>query len=1586
MKKRVVSLLLCLIMALSLIPTTAFAVGTSSQDDGISLTSIVKPDGQSYYTYEFYLSSDSSHPDSTQIVKEGDELCQPATPSTEEGKVFTGWYDETDKLFTGFGKVGTIAESQTIKLYAGIEDGYYVFFMNGDTVIATETGTTGTEISLNSVSFPVNADQAITGWYTDKELNTLASDPVTIETSNISLYAKVEKGHWITFDSDGGSYVEPKFFATSVNTEKPNDPTKPGYTFAGWYNDNDDTLYTFNSPLAENITLKAKWTAQDGVKYTVIHWQENANDNGYSFAKSVQLAGTPGQFTEDAVDENFEGFTLREKPQQKTIAGDGSTIVNVYYKRNVYKVTFASNSDQGDDLLCGKEEHSHFYTDRTGSRWGGYKYKGGCYPANSYSRSPICGQDEHTHTHGNWFQSSCYGTIYKELTIEAKYGAYIGNKWPTKDGSNTWALKRNGDTYQVNIDTMPLGGATFYGPKTGWDSETAYYYVEVLPGETGTVGPNKEYKEHHRDTSPGTGYTVTQNDKYKIKGFTYKSGTDNGRPYNNAEFYYTRNSYKIVFMNNGQEKTVSKKYEESIANDSYTPTAPEGKEGYKFAGWYDNELCEGKEYTFTGKTMPAQNITLYAKWVAPVHTVTVYDSNRTTVLATLKKAHKSTIDMNKEMPKYTAPEGYEFLGWVLLEDGTEDGTPFNFNTEITRDYELYAKIGSMATYTVTYDANDGSGTMADNTKYAEGAIASVMANGFTPPNDDKVFLGWSTTASGSVAYYANSQLKIEKQNVILYAIWGDKDSTVTLTYNANYGEKPATNTIYSIKNNAKVTLKQFTELFPARDGYRFTGWNTKADGSGTSFAAGSNARVDKLGENVLYAQWERQTGSLTINKVVEGVTLDANKTFQFQLYTINDTKLVPYGNPIAVTVEACETSGSTTVSVPTDMYFVQEIATSAAIDNYSVTTAYERNGGSIPVLGDVDIDGTAAVVTESGNTTVKVTNTYEAQTADLTIVKKLNTALPQNMTFTFNVKEGTSATTTAEITIKAGDLEGSTTVKDLKIGTRYTVQEDTTSAQVIGYTLTAPGAQEVTINATGAQVEFVNHYAKDTTSVTVTKEWNDNLVKALRPESVTVQLMKNDVPVDGALVVLDDNNQWSHTWTDLPMYNDTGSKITYSVKEVNVPAGYTVAVNPVATAATPTFTITNTANVVEAPEIVPASLTVIKKDADNGALLKGAKFTLIPEGGKATDAAFAETDENGKAVFTDLAKGTYTLKEITAPAGYQATDKTWTITVSDDAKTAAYKLVAGKFVKTITCKVDDVENVVSNGTITITNAKNTGTLTISKMLKGDLVATDFDKPFTFTIWQGAKAVKSVKVWPGNPVTLTLDPGKYTIVEDKADVKDYDLTTEYDKETFTVEAGKNVTVTVTNTYTKKVTPPPAEYTLSVDIQKNIELKRSSSRKPGKASFTFEAYLVDEKGNETILDTVTIDTKGTKSADGTLTFTLTEDDLSVTGHGTVYVREVKGSTRGWTYDDTVYALGVELLDGKLNIISVDTKRIDKPATLEFTNVYYKRSTTTGGGDKPIQSVKTGDMGIAMYAMTSLLSLGGAALVIKKRKEEK
>ena len=1306
MKKRVVSLLLCLIMALSLIPTVAFAAEASSQDDGISLTSIRPDDQKKYYTYKFYHGEDLI---STQIVKEGDTLYQPATPTTEEGKVFTGWYDKAGNPFTDFGEIDEIKSNEIINLYARIEDGYYVFFMNGDTVIATKTGQTNDKVTFADVSFPVNADQAITGWYTDKELNTLASDPVTIETSNISLYAKVENGHWITFDSDGGSYVEPKFFATSADTEAPAAPTKPGYAFAGWYN--GDTQYTFGNKLNKNIELKAHWTAQDGVEYTVIHWQENANDDGYSLKDTETMTGKVGAQTNAAAKDtkrvkDYNGFTA-QTIVQKPIAGDDSTIVNVYYKRNEYVINFYSSNNPS--YSCGKKEHEHRWT---------------CY--NLLTGELKCGKEEHRHT------NDCLKPTHQ---ITAKYGAYIRDQWP----GGGWYVSPNSSTAQTSIDVMPLGGTNFYGEQDGYYTQTAEYYTEVLPGNEASGIYNRNdgryYKLKYTDTTKSNvRLTVTNEDRYPITGFTCNErlSTQNDQYYNGAEFYYTRNSRDIVFISGGQTvKTVSMKYEQPINGaDNFALNPPRGKEGYTLAGWYDNELCEGEKYDFTGKTMPDQNITLYAKWVAPVHIVTLYKTDKTTVYYKFENvSHNNTIDVTK-IPTYEVSEGYKFLGWVK-----EDGTPFNFNTEITRNYNLYAKIGSMATYTVTYKANNGSDdTVVDPLKYAMGAYASVKANSFNAPSG-QVFLGWSTTASGSVAYYANSKLEITG-NMELYAIWGDKDSTVTLTYNANYeGADPAMSEVPSLKNNALVELAAAT-LF-TRTGYEFTGWNTKADGSGTSFAAGSNARVDKLGENVLYAQWKRQTGTLTISKELVGLNAtDFDKPFSFTVWK-GTTEIETFD---------LWTGHSHSLQLAPGKYTIVE--NNANVDGYKLTTSFAP---------DYNVE-----VKAGANTAVVATNTYEKITGTVTIDKVL---------------KGLNAT------------------------------------------------------------DFENGFAFD--------------------------------------------------------IKDASGKVVATVEKV-----FPGMAQPA--------TVT----------LVPGTYTIVEKNAD----------------------------KDGYDLTTEYDKETFTVE-------------------------------AGK-------------NVIV--TVTNTYEKITGTVTIDKVLKG-LNATDFENGFAFDIKDASgKVVATVeKVFPGmaQPATVTLVPGTYTIVEKNADKDGYDLTTEYDKETFTVEAGKNVIVTVTNTYTKKVTPPPAEYTLSVDIQKNIELKRSSSRKPGKASFTFEAYLVDEKGNETILDTVTIDTKGTKSADGTLTFTLTDNDLSVTGHGTVYVREVKGSTRGWTYDDTVYALGVELTtDGKLNIISVDTKRIDKPATLEFTNVYYKRSTTTGGGDKPIQSVKTGDMGIAMYAMTSLLSLGGAALVIKKRKEEK
>lgn len=686
-----------------------------------------------------------------------------------------------------------ITATETVTLTAAFTDVFYVFFKNTNgAVVATRSGRNGETISTSGVSFPVAGDEAITGWL----LNGIPVDSVTLDGADVTLTAQVSKGFWITFDSKGGSYVAPAFYAQGQTAAAPAAPARPGYVFNGWFTE-AGAAADF-AAITENTTLVAGWKAGNA-SYTVIHFLENADDDGYSSKDIETRTGATGSQTAAAA-KSYTGFTA-QTITQATIAGDGSTIVKVYYTRNVYEVKF-------------------------------------------YNRQS-----------NRWVENT-------SLRITAKHGANISDKWPTYNGSSTWSTTGSYDywnglsgPYQVNIQTMPLGGASFYGPKTDSGSETAYYYVEVLPGESGGQTYNGvSYKLHHKDTSPGTGYTVTDEDKYPITGFTYKEGTRNGNGYNNARFYYTRNSYQIKFINGGSvDKTESRKFQQSIADAEYTPTAPAGKEGYIFAGWYDNEQGEGEQFAFAGKTMPAQNITLYAKWVAPVHTVTFYQEDKVTVVKAVAGIPHGTAMENSDIPAYTPAEGYAFLGWVM-----EDGSPFNPSMLITRDYHIYARVGSLNAYTVTYDANGGTGDVpVDDGRYAEGAAARVLSGaGLTGPADKPQFLGWALSAEAAAPdYYPGSQLILGRENVTLYAVWGVKENTVSLTYHSNFGTD-ATYTVEALAVNGRVEVLSYdTTGLPTRQGYNFLGWSTSASGS-VSFAPGSSLRVNAGGSNDLYAVWE----------------------------------------------------------------------------------------------------------------------------------------------------------------------------------------------------------------------------------------------------------------------------------------------------------------------------------------------------------------------------------------------------------------------------------------------------------------------------------------------------------------------------------------------------------------------------------------------------------------------------------------------------------------------------------------------------------------------------------------------------------
>ena len=151
---------------------------------------------------------------------------------------------------------------------------------------------------------------------------------------------------------------------------------------------------------------------------------------------------------------------------------------------------------------------------------------------------------------------------------------------------------------------------------------------------------------------------------------------------------------------------------------------------------------------------------------------------------------------------------------------------------------------------VSFNANGGSGSMSSQV-FEKGVPQTLNSNTFT--RTGYTFTGWNTKADGSGTSCTNGQTITPTANLTLYAQW---EKIYTITFNANGGS--GTMSALTLKEGAsqKLTSNSFT-----RTGYTFTGWNTKADGSGTSYTNGQT--ITPTANLTLYAQWK---------KVISGTT------------------------------------------------------------------------------------------------------------------------------------------------------------------------------------------------------------------------------------------------------------------------------------------------------------------------------------------------------------------------------------------------------------------------------------------------------------------------------------------------------------------------------------------------------------------------------------------------------------------------------------------------------------------------------------------------------------------------------------------
>ena len=226
-------------------------------------------------------------------------------------------------------------------------------------------------------------------------------------------------------------------------------------------------------------------------------------------------------------------------------------------------------------------------------------------------------------------------------------------------------------------------------------------------------------------------------------------------------------------------------------------------------------------------------IKLVGAYTCPVVT---FDANGGSVGTASKKVFINTPYGTLPTPTRT---GYSFVGWYTAASGgslVKEDT----NVSITSNQTLYAH-WTPYTYTVSYNANGGTGAPASQTKtYGQ----SLTLSSVQPTSDTHNFKGWSTSRTGSVEYNPGSTYT-GNADLTLYAVWYIK--TYAVKYNANGGTGAPENQVKT--HGQSLTL---SSVKPTKDGYTFQGWSTTLNGS-VQYNPGSAYTVND--HVTLYAVW-----------------------------------------------------------------------------------------------------------------------------------------------------------------------------------------------------------------------------------------------------------------------------------------------------------------------------------------------------------------------------------------------------------------------------------------------------------------------------------------------------------------------------------------------------------------------------------------------------------------------------------------------------------------------------------------------------------------------------------------------------------
>jgi uncharacterized repeat protein (TIGR02543 family) len=703
----------------------------------------------------------------------------------------------------------------------------------------------------------------------------------------------------ITFNSRGGSALTAISADEGTKIGKPGDPEKTGYVFTGWFSAvKGGEFYSWPHELASDVTMYAQWRAwgEAPPNYYTITFK---SQGGTTVAAVTAASGTGLKKPADPKRRNYiflgwysaaSGGTAYEWPLELS---ESITVYAQWQNEDEYTITFdsqggsetsAASGNAGDQIEqpSNPSRPGYIFQGWYSAASGGTKYEGPITLAGDLTLYAQWSGTAYTVEYdGNGADGGSVTPtqhIYGAESSLAENGfaraGYIFAGWNTQAGGlgfNYAALGKVTDLTREAGETVKLYAR--------WNSGADSVYTISFESPGGEPAASIAANAGDQVGQPGN----PVRDAYTFEG--WYSAESGGMKYNwpytltgNVTMYaqWTPVSCTITYNLNGGINTAGNPLSYTVESAAITLADPV-RAGYGFDGWYDNASHNGSAVSSIPQGS-AGDKTFWAKWEGLGYTVALDPNGGSGGSAVVTAVFGSAMPTGADITGPTKAN-YKFGGYY--DKAGTSGTPYYTKAMASaRDWDktgpatLYAKWTPVA-YTINYNLSGGTNPEANPAAYTVESGEITLAS---PVRTNYVFDNWYANPDFSGNPVASITADTAG-NKTFYAKW---TAAYTVTYDNNEGSGSTEPSIHKIGESNDLAANGFT-----KDGYVFSGWNTRSDGGGTTYKAGKPAANLKnaAGEEItLYARWLPASMTIELDKPERTIGRDAAGNVRWQFF------------------------------------------------------------------------------------------------------------------------------------------------------------------------------------------------------------------------------------------------------------------------------------------------------------------------------------------------------------------------------------------------------------------------------------------------------------------------------------------------------------------------------------------------------------------------------------------------------------------------------------------------------------------------------------------------------------------------------